>query len=55
LNAQVPAAARSEVDELRRAVEHHAHRYNVRDEPALSDRHYALLLRRLVDRDTAGT
>ncbi|GAC1339311.1 MAG: NAD-dependent DNA ligase LigA [Candidatus Dormibacteria bacterium] len=49
LNAQVPAAARSEVAELRRQVEHHAHRYHVLDEPEISDRDYDLLFRRLVD------
>ncbi len=45
----VPAAAARRVEQLRRLVEHHNHRYYVLDDPQISDAEYDRLLRELSD------
>jgi DNA ligase (NAD+) len=48
----IPQAARRRAEELRKLVEHHAHRYYVLDAPEISDAEYDKLFRELVDLET---
>jgi DNA ligase (NAD+) len=49
----VPAAARKEATELRRVIDHHAHRYHVLDDPEITDAEYDQLFRRLLELEQA--
>ncbi|HZG49795.1 MAG TPA: hypothetical protein VEY90_09750, partial [Thermoleophilaceae bacterium] len=44
-----PAQAKERVDELRRQLEHHGHRYYVLDDPEIGDAEYDALLNELRD------
>ena len=48
----LPAAAQ-EIENLRKTIHYHNHRYYVLDDPELSDREFDKLLRRLIDLETA--
>jgi DNA ligase (NAD+) len=48
----VTAGVRKRYDQLRRQVEHHAHRYYVLDDPEISDAEYDRLFRELSDLET---
>ena len=45
----VPDQAVHRADQLRRAIDHHNHRYYVLDDPEISDAEYDRLLRELMD------
>ncbi|SMC46591.1 NAD-dependent DNA ligase LigA [Sporomusa malonica] len=56
MNSAIPAsltAAAQEIEQLRKTIHYHSHRYYVLDNPELSDREFDHLLRRLIDIETA--
>lgn len=48
-----PSAIARRTSELRRLLDHHAHRYHVLDDPEISDAEYDRLFRELIDLETA--
>ncbi len=56
MNTTIPdslTAAAQEIEELRKTIHYHSHRYYVLDDPELSDAEFDKLLRRLIDIETA--
>ncbi|MDF2572431.1 MAG: ligA, partial [Sporomusa sp.] len=56
MNTAIPAsltAAAQEIEQLRKTIHYHNHRYYVLDNPELSDMEFDRLLRRLIDIETA--
>ncbi|MDF2876409.1 MAG: ligA [Sporomusa sp.] len=56
MNTSIPAslaAAAQAIEELKKTIHYHSHRYYVLDNPELSDAEYDQLLRRLIDVETA--
>ncbi|HWR45565.1 NAD-dependent DNA ligase LigA [Sporomusa sp.] len=56
MNTVIPAslaAAAQEIEDLRKTIHYHSHRYYVLDNPELSDAEYDRLLRQLIDIETA--
>lgn len=56
MKSAIPAsltAAAQEIEELRKTIHYHSHRYYVLDNPELDDREFDHLMRRLIDIETA--